>query len=782
MRHLDLRSFAKGGRALFSLSLILLGLLGCTKPKLVQSFPPYLQPISTTVERLNKAQFYFHREQERIAPRKAAFSPYTSSLNKLPGVSVGLALSGGGIRSAAFQLGLMSGLHVKGILSGIDYISAVSGGSWAAGAYKASPISDSLFFQSLDAAVMLEQSKLCSDALRRFSQSALDPQYQHCNNSGAKILLSSYRESLKNLQRSALFADPLDKDVGYAFREAWRAMIQENFLLGVDHDVPLNQLEDRGFAASRPYLIINATHSEDWAGDGRRNFPFQFTADAIGTVADCGNTGYCPRQWARGLDTRYKGIFLDLQSGQYLSGLSLSHAMAISGAVAPASFLGIALGFMEWNLPFPLPPAAVDVEEVPYRKEYVLADGGHSDNFGALPLMERNVDIMIISDAAFDSEERFEDFLVLKSHAKALLGKDVYLRKTGEGLYDLGWITGDPMEVETEDKLVRLRKDALYDPDSRMRFNGQYYTVDAYDPPDPNMNVQLGNRHYSDICGPLAGECRNKRDQEFAVHRWLHHGDGYRQKQNGSPVIEGYFNRQPCDALPLPERYPEMGKLLYVKPPKDLNDFLNYLREKGNWHIYNYLTLNKGSFPCDKTFAVSYHNELIQAYYLLGKFIGEGSLASAIMKTLTPWPQLHPPEITLNPGESALVEVEARSPWNDTGIKVMDKDEYRFTTDEEAAWCDSWHDTGPTGFDMWLPDWLKRVPEAKWFELVGAVREPPAPEQSEEAEGKEDFLFPALKPSVVMARRGRLFLFANDAAGFYANNSGKILVKVERSK
>ena len=42
-----------------------------------------------------------------------------------------LALSGGGIRSAAHSIGVMKGLAEKGILQNMDIISAVSGGAYA---------------------------------------------------------------------------------------------------------------------------------------------------------------------------------------------------------------------------------------------------------------------------------------------------------------------------------------------------------------------------------------------------------------------------------------------------------------------------------------------------------------------------------------------------------------------------------------------------------------------------------------------------------------------------
>jgi len=46
---------------------------------------------------------------------------------------LGLALSGGGIRSATFNLGLLQGLHRIGLLMHVDYLSTVSGGGYIGG-------------------------------------------------------------------------------------------------------------------------------------------------------------------------------------------------------------------------------------------------------------------------------------------------------------------------------------------------------------------------------------------------------------------------------------------------------------------------------------------------------------------------------------------------------------------------------------------------------------------------------------------------------------------------
>lgn len=81
-------------------------------------------------------------EQEAIASRRkrikgAAQSgsqntdPNPRSRDREKCAITGLALSGGGIRSAAFSLGVMQGLHAAIGIEGIDYLSTVSGGGYA---------------------------------------------------------------------------------------------------------------------------------------------------------------------------------------------------------------------------------------------------------------------------------------------------------------------------------------------------------------------------------------------------------------------------------------------------------------------------------------------------------------------------------------------------------------------------------------------------------------------------------------------------------------------------
>lgn len=74
----------------------------------------------------------FAAEVDAITARRSLYG-LDEDLAKLP--PCGLALSGGGIRSATFSLGLLRGLSALGLLQRIDYLSTVSGGGYTGAFY-----------------------------------------------------------------------------------------------------------------------------------------------------------------------------------------------------------------------------------------------------------------------------------------------------------------------------------------------------------------------------------------------------------------------------------------------------------------------------------------------------------------------------------------------------------------------------------------------------------------------------------------------------------------------
>ena len=94
---------------------------------------------------MNNSDIFSH-ERDEIRKRREAANVALGTVGQTGGSQgsratdsstdfVGVSLSGGGMRSAAFNLGLLQSLHVKGLRRFVDYLSSVSGGSYAAGAY-----------------------------------------------------------------------------------------------------------------------------------------------------------------------------------------------------------------------------------------------------------------------------------------------------------------------------------------------------------------------------------------------------------------------------------------------------------------------------------------------------------------------------------------------------------------------------------------------------------------------------------------------------------------------
>ncbi len=171
---------------------------------------------------------YFGHEYQQINARRQA-----TDLSRRPDDLLGLAMSGGGIRSAAFQLGLLSGLHStrykdRTMLAQVDYISSVSGGSWANGAYWGTTNSDDTFFANLDA-----YARLGTKA----------PHWQEA----ARIL--------RHEQKLSLFGITTQR------KERWQEDIAHAYCAGGDIDLS-QHLSDAGCAQTRgrPYPIFNSTH------------------------------------------------------------------------------------------------------------------------------------------------------------------------------------------------------------------------------------------------------------------------------------------------------------------------------------------------------------------------------------------------------------------------------------------------------------------------------------------------------------------------------------------
>ncbi len=86
--------------------------------------------VAAEVQESDESRRYLEEERRLLESRKQAVDSKQEGL-------VGLALSGGGIRSAAFSFGIVQVLEQRGLMKHVDYLSTVSGGGYTGSAYSA---------------------------------------------------------------------------------------------------------------------------------------------------------------------------------------------------------------------------------------------------------------------------------------------------------------------------------------------------------------------------------------------------------------------------------------------------------------------------------------------------------------------------------------------------------------------------------------------------------------------------------------------------------------------
>lgn len=141
----------------------------------------------------------------------------------------------------------------------------------------------------------------------------------------------------------------------------------------------------------------------------------------------------------------------------------------------------------------------------------------------------------------------------------------------------------------------------------------------------------------------------------------------------------------------------------------------------------------------------------------------------------------------LDVGKSQTIYVYANQKYNRSRVLLEQNKEYCFTIEAGQLWYDAsiacnekgWDretkELGCKEFFIKLSEGKRRLPAAKWFELIGAV------------DRNDNHLFQVTNFTSILniyspPEEGELFLFANDMDSRYGNNRGLLQVVVTRTK
>jgi predicted acylesterase/phospholipase RssA len=273
--------------------------------------------------------------------------------------TLGIALSGGGYRSAIFCYGVLRGLHELGILKKADYLSAVSGGSWIATAFAMAENLDYFFAVPEDRANFMEEG---------FESLLVNP---------ARILEEAALTRPDNNYVSDLYG----------------RLIARTFLREHGDYSRYNPLTDNSLIRDndRAFLLINGTLHF------RRPDTFDITQECFEM-----NRLYCGSRSLGYVDT--KDLLADDDT------IRIRDAVAISGAAVAAHVPGLGdevsghglsreiINFADGQpTPSPNPPKAERLD---------ADDGGKYNNLGVESLVNRGCGYIIVVDAEHDPEHK----------------------------------------------------------------------------------------------------------------------------------------------------------------------------------------------------------------------------------------------------------------------------------------------------------------------------------------------------------------------------------------
>lgn len=322
-----------------------------------------------------------------------------------------IAFSGGGIRSAAFSIGVMKGLHaLKGeggtpFLNQVDILSATSGGGYALSWYYMNQAGESAMSKD-DLFGPDAQNYLADHAdfmtVRRFLQAGL-----------SNALLIPW-----NLFANDLFGWHLN--TSFVATSTYEGAIRETF--HSDKEGTLAQLREVTRERQLPFFVLTTTGRID---EDRFHFdsqlsktvfeftPARFGSDAFGyssfgeeppltvsEIAEVSGAAIDSFEMFTGARQKVVGSVLNSDTGRYISNYREKRSLLKK------------LGYYASFFPFYLYQRAYLHDA--YGERMYLSDGGHSDNLAAFPLIRRLCQTIVIVDAEYDPHYMFEAYFKLK--------------------------------------------------------------------------------------------------------------------------------------------------------------------------------------------------------------------------------------------------------------------------------------------------------------------------------------------------------------------------------
>lgn len=376
-------------------------------------------------------------------------------------LTLGIAFSGGGTRAAPAALGQLQALNDLGLMKQVDYISSVSGGTWAVVPYvflpKTEKFSDEKFLGAYTSPEELETADLDCAKQGSLAGAISDAKFSLFSNNLYFSALKGKGDETFASYLGNIFLRPFD--LKNKFHKSSPLYSREYFtmsekirddLIVKNKKYGINLTTDDFYVArdGRPFLIVNSTlmpfHSpnqdyflpveitpmyvgipvkgelieEEFVGESSEKILIEKISIKVGGYVE-------PLAYDSKLEKHLGEDNAMMLHANPVHGFSLSDVLAASGA-APQQTLhrGGMLNALSTNLGFPefVYWSGYEKSVAHERgKEFDHGDGGHLDNLGIMPLLARQVDnilVLVNTPVAFqeDSCEIDENVTSLFEH------------------------------------------------------------------------------------------------------------------------------------------------------------------------------------------------------------------------------------------------------------------------------------------------------------------------------------------------------------------------------
>jgi hypothetical protein len=383
----------------------------------------------------------------------AGNTPEHDRLVKLRTVDLGIAFSGGGTRSASATVGQLRGLAENGWLGRVRYMTAVSGGSWAAVPYtyasRSISLNELLGSGALDVKTIesvpsgLLASRIVNSGLGHVgvveSPSFLPDTIGGRDLAQTRRYLQLARAGIRKIRKRDV-PEPNRQNKTYAH------MLGQIFLSGVVQDWNRKQYawDDESAvdmsssgkalgdfltidAADRPFLIVGGTLVKPNGLDYPRLIPVEYTPLYTGVrqqFGQIGGTYLSPWAYDRLVVAPHSSTHVLVGPKPTERPFTLADVIASSGA---APQLTLMLGdkvperfrpsLRQASLAFPaFNNLAVRAGAPnPVSDELAHGDGGFTDNFGIMPLLARqvrNVIVFVNSMSEYRENEQLQSYFM----------------------------------------------------------------------------------------------------------------------------------------------------------------------------------------------------------------------------------------------------------------------------------------------------------------------------------------------------------------------------------